>query len=473
MSAPLPTLRFDREIGATIRLASPLALAQLAQLAMGVTDTILLGTLGRDALAAGGLGANLYFTLMIVVAGGLISISILVAHARGSGNEARIAPILRGGVLLALLAAIPPMVVLWNIEPIVLAIGEPPGLAHAIAQYDRILLFALPASLLMATQRNFLAAMGRPWIVMAVALVAITANGLLNYALIHGVWGFPRMGYLGSATATMVTLWAMMLAVALAMRLTEGLRGFALTGPIDWRIVRELVVLGAPIAAIMAVEIVLFMGAGLLIGRFGASQLAAHQISMSICSLTFMVPLSISQAANVRVGFFMGAASPRAARLAAVAAFALGIGFMSMTAVVLLTVPSLVAGLYITANDPNRAEVIAIAVQLLTVGAFFQVFDGAQTISAGALRGLKDTRVPAIAAAIGYWGLGFLPGWILGVKLGHGALGIWWGLASGLAAVAILLSIRFWFLSGKMIAAQRLGDVLPAANSSADYATQH
>jgi MATE family multidrug resistance protein len=472
MSGDHQTLRFDREIGATLRLAAPLALAQLAQIAMGVTDTILLGTLGRDGLAAGGLGANLYFTLMVVVAGGLISVSILVAHARGSGAETRIAPILRGGMLLALLASIPPMLLLWNIEPIVLAIGEPPELAHAIAAYDRILLFALPGSLLMATQRNFLAAMGRPWIVMVVALAAITANGLLNYALIHGAWGFPRMGYLGSATATLITLWAMMLAVALAMRLTEGLRAFALAGPVDWDIVRELLALGAPIAAIMAVEIVLFSGAGLLIGRFGTSQLAAHQISINICSFTFMVPLSISQAANVRVGFFMGAESPRAARLSAVAAFVLGIGFMGMTAVTFLTIPSLIAGFYITASDPNRAEVIAVAVQLLTIAAFFQVFDGAQTISAGALRGLKDTRIPAVVAAIGYWGLGFLPGWVLGVKMGFGAVGIWWGLASGLAAVAISLSIRFWILSGKLIAAQLVAKP-PTSPSPAEYATQH
>ena len=473
MSASQTTPRFGKELGATIRLAAPLAAAQLAQIAMGATDTVLLGTLGRDGLAAGGLGANLYFTLMIIVAGGLISVSILVAHARGSGTEGRIASILRGGFLLALLSSIPPMLLLWHIEPLILAIGEPPALAHAIAQYDRILLFALPASLLMATQRGFLAAMGRPWIVMVVALAAITANGLLNYGLIHGVWGLPRMGYLGSATATLFTLWAMMAAVALAMRFTPALRMFPLIGPVDWSIVRELAVLGAPIAAIMGVEIVLFGGAALLIGRFGATQLAAHQISMSICSLTFMVPLSISQAANVRVGFFMGAAAPRAARMAAVVAFVLGVGFMGAMATILLSIPSVIAGLYITTADAHRGEVIAMAAQLLTIAAFFQVFDGAQTIGAGALRGLKDTRIPAVIAAIGYWGLGFAPAWILGVRMGYGAVGIWWGLASGLAAVALSLSVRFWLLSGRLIAAQALKTAPLSMHSPAEYATQH
>jgi MATE family multidrug resistance protein len=452
MSAIQSHPRFGQEVGATIRLAAPLAMAQLAQVAMGATDTVLLGSLGRDALAAGGLGANLFFTLMIVVAGGLISVSILVSHARGSGNEARIAPILRGGFLLALLSAVPPMLLLWNVEPILLAIGEPAALADSIARYDRVLLFAMPASLIMATQRGYLAAMGRPWMVMAVALVAVVVNGLLNYGLIHGAWGLPRLGYIGSCTATLITIWSMTAAIGLEMRLTSALHRFRLIGPVDWGILRELAILGWPIAFIMAVEIVLFSVAALLIGRFGATPLAAHQISISVASVTFMVPLAISQAVNVRVGFYMGRQSPRAARTAAVAAFVLGVGFMGTMGMILITMPATIAGIYITAGDTTRTEVITLAVRLLTIAAFFQVFDGAQTIAAGALRGLKDTRIPAIAASLGYWGIGFTTAWILGVRMGLGVVGIWWGLASGLASVALLLSFRFWHLSGRLIA---------------------
>jgi MATE family multidrug resistance protein len=148
----------------------------------------------------------------------------------------------------------------------------------------------------------------------------------------------------------------------------------------------------------------------------------------------------------------MGAAVPVAARRAGLAGFGLGIVFMSLTAIVIMSVPATIAGLYITASDPVRGDVIALAVRLLTIAALFQVFDGAQTIAAGALRGLKDTRVPAIAAAIGYWGIGFTVAWVLGMRLGLGAPGIWWGLAAGLAAVAILLCVRFWRLSGRLIA---------------------
>ncbi len=435
-----------------LRLAAPLALAQLAQVAMGATDTVMLGSLGSDALAAGGLGANLYFTLMIVVTGGLISVSILVSHARGAGAQDRIAPVMRAGFLLALLSAIPPMLILWNEHPLLLAIGEPPALADAIARYDRILLFAMPASLILATQRGFLAAMGRPYMVMAVAVVAVLVNGLLNYGLIHGAWGLPRLGYIGSCDATLATMWLMAAAIALEMRFTPMLRPFRLFGRLDWRIVGELAVLGWPIAFITALEIVLFSSAAMLIGRFGATQLAAHQISMSVASVTFMVPLALSQAANVRVGFYDGQGSPRAARSAGIAAFALGVSFMAGMATLLLTIPEIIASFYITAGDPNRGAVIALAARLLTVAALFQVFDGAQTISAGALRGLKDTRIPAVAASIGYWGIGFPTAWFFGVHLGLGAVGIWWGLASSLAVVAILLSARFWWLSSRLIA---------------------
>jgi MATE family multidrug resistance protein len=186
MSNYHPNPRFGPEAAAMVRLAAPLALAQLAQIAMGTTDTVLLGSLGRDALAAGGLGTNLFFTLMLVTSGGLMTVSILVAHARGAGENWRIPFALRGGVLLSLLIAIPPMLLLSQAEPILLLIGEPAQLAHAIGRYDGVLLFAMPAALLLATQRAFLAAVDRPRLVMSVALVAVLINGLLNYGLIHG-----------------------------------------------------------------------------------------------------------------------------------------------------------------------------------------------------------------------------------------------------------------------------------------------
>ncbi len=449
---PQPMPRFGQELGATLKLALPLAAAQLSQMAMGTTDTIFLGSLGRDALATGGLGAILFFSLMITIGGGLSAVGILVAHARGAGEDWRIGQVMRGGFLLAILTAIPPMLLLWNAEPILLALGEPAALAHSVGRYDSVLLFAMPASLLMATQRAFLAAMDRPMMVMIVSVSAIVINGVLNYSLIHGALGLPAMGYMGSCTATLITMCGMTAAIAIKMRWVSDLRQYRLFGTIDWTVVRELASLGWPIAITMAVEIMLFGGAAIVVGLFGATALAAHQISITIASTTFMVPLALSQTANVRVGFSMGAGSPRGARQAGIASFVLGFGFMCLTATLMITIPHSISSLYITSNDPAREEVVTLAVRLLAIAALFQVFDGAQTIAAGALRGLKDTRVPALAAAIGYWGIGFVVARFLGVHLKLGVIGIWWGLATGLAVVATLLTIRFWLLSAKLIA---------------------
>ena len=440
------------ELGATIRLAAPLAAAQLAQMAMGVTDTVLLGSLGGDALAAGGLGAQLYFTLMIVVQGGLTSVGILVAHARGAGDDGRIVQVLRGGFVLATLAALPPMLLLWWIGSILTAVGEPAALAQAIGRYDRVLLLAMPATMWMATQRAYLSAMGRTRLIMTVALVAVLINGFLNYGLIHGAFGLPRLGYIGSCTATAFTFWGMVAAVGVGMRWGGQIRRFRLWGPVDWSVVRELALLGWPIAITYAVEITLFAAAGLTIGLFGATPLAAHQISLNMAGATFMVPLALGQAANVRVGFHMGAEMPRAARRAGLAAFMLGVGYMSLTATSMLTVPYFLAGLYLDADVPANIPAIRLAVRLLSIAALFQVFDGAQTIAFGALRGLKDTKVPMLAAGFGYWGVGFLVAVLLAFPFGLGPIGIWWGLAVGLASAAILLSARFWRLSGRLIA---------------------
>ena len=444
------TPRFSEELKATFRLAAPLALAQLAQIGMGVTDTVLLGALGRDALAAGGLGAGLFFTLAGVLQGLVMGVGILAAHARGAGDSGRIAPVLRAGFVLGTITSLPLMVLLWNAEPILLALGEPPRLAEMVARYVRILSFGAPAAMWLAVQRSHLAALSRTRLVMVVALTALVVNGLLNYGLIHGAWGLPEMGYLGSCTATVITLWAAMAATGLVTHAASD--EYRLKGAMDWRAVRELIGLGWPIAITLGVEIILFMAAALMMGVLGTTALAAHQVTISVASLTFMVPLGVAQAANVRVGFHTGAGAPIAARRAALTAFILGVGFMAVSAVTIFLVPRQIALLFnLNPDAPTDADVIALVVQLLAICAFFQVFDGAQTIAAGALRGMKDTRVPMALAGFSYWAVGFPVAWALAFPLHIGPQGIWWGLAVGLAAAAVLLSVRFWRLSARSL----------------------
>ncbi len=448
MTPSAAPISFRQETGATLRLATPLAAAAVAQMGMGLTDTILLGSLGRDALAAGGLGASLFFTTTAIMQSAMTGVGVLIAHARGSGHVARISPIFRGGTILALFAAVPVMAVLAFLEPILLALGEPVQLAHDVGAYERILLLGAPASLLLATQRNYLAAINRPHVVMAVTLAALLLNGFLNYGLLHGAWGLPDMGYLGSATASAIALWVMAIATALIIRYQAAMRAHLFGGPIDWAIVREMFHMGWPIAATVAVELLLFAAGGLMIGVLGNTALAAHQVAISIASTTFMVPMAISQAVNVRIGFHLGARTAASARRAGLVAFILGIGFMLAAAIMFLAVPREMALLFnLDPAIPSDAEVIAMVVSLLAVGAAFQVFDGAQVIAAGALRGYKDTRIPLVLAAFSYWGVGFPVAWILGFTLDMGPTGVWWGLAIGLMTATVLLGSRFWRLS--------------------------
>ncbi|MFL9872730.1 MATE family efflux transporter [Paraburkholderia megapolitana] len=445
VSAP-PSL--SRHAADTARLAAPLAIAQLSQMAMSVTDTVLLGSLGADALAAGGLGANLFFTVVTLLQGVLTSVSVSVSHARGAQAEDRVPHIYWTGFLLSVLLSIPAFVLLSFATPILLAFGEPALLAHNIGEYTGVLRWATLGSLIgIGLMRSFLPAIGAAKRLLWVSLGGVFVNGFLNYGLIHGAWGLPRLGFLGSATATTFTVWTSALILMALLHLRPRFRHFAVATRPSVPLMSELFGIGWPVAITYGVETMLFLTTGLMIGVLGESSLAAHQIALNVASVAFMVPLSIGQAANVRVGFWTGAQQPLAARHAGFVALALGVGFMTLSGLVLILAPHAIVGLYLHLDDPRNAATVQLATSLLGVAALFQIVDGMQTVGSGCLRGLKDTRIPMIAAAIGYWGIGFPTGYTLAFHFGFGTRGLWWGLAAGLASVALLMTLRFHKLS--------------------------
>jgi MATE family multidrug resistance protein len=446
-------LRFSQELRATLKLSAPLAIAQLAQVGMGVTDTVLLGALGGDAIAAGGLGGAMFFMSIMILQGIASSCGIAIAHARGADTPERIAPYLRAGFVLATAALVPALVLLWNVEPVLLLINEPADLARNVRDFDRILFLGAPALMWLATLRVYLASMNHPRMVMMVAFGGLVVNGLLNYGLIHGAFGLPEMGLLGSATATATTTWLMFFATYTWIKLVPAISAYVHRGPIEWPLVRELFTLGWPIAITIAVEALLFMAGALMMGTISVTALAAHQITINVASMAFMVPLAVGQAANVRVGYHMGAGEPRMARQAGFAALTLGVGFMCFSALAMFTLPYQIALLFsLDPNNAKDAEVIALVVPLLMISAFFQIFDGAQTVAVGALRGLKDTRTPMILAGIGYWVIGFPVAWIMAFNMGIGPTGVWWGLAIGLLIASVVLNARFLRRTKQLIA---------------------
>jgi MATE family multidrug resistance protein len=455
LSRPLagpPSL--TRHAADTARLAAPLAIAQLSQMAMSVTDTVLLGSLGPDALAAGGLGANLFFVVVTLLQGVLTSVSVSVSHARGAQADERVPDIYWTGFVLSILLAVPAFVLLSFAAPILKTFGEPAVLAGHIGEYCAVLRWGAPASLIgVGLMRSFLPAIGAAKRLLWVSVGSVVFNGFLNYGLIHGAYRLPRLGFLGSAVATTITVWLSALMLMALLHLRPRYRHFVTAARPNVPLMGELFGIGWPVAITYGVESLLFLATGLMVGLFGEAQLAAHQIALNVASVAFMVPLAIGQAANVRVGYWSGAGVPLAARHAGFVALGLGVGFMSLSGLVMVSAPHWIVGLYLHLDDPSNAHTVALASSLLGVAAIFQIVDGMQTVGSGCLRGLKDTRVPMIAATFGYWGIGFPTGYVLAFHFGLGARGLWWGLAAGLASVAILMTMRFRRISARHIAA--------------------
>ncbi|GLU32342.1 MATE family efflux transporter [Trinickia caryophylli] len=428
----------------TARLAAPLAIAQLSQMAMGVTDTILLGALGAGAIAAGGLGSNIFFFAVTLLQGVLSSVSVTVANARGSKAEHRVPPIYWSGLVLSVLLTVPAFAVLSFTEPILLLFGEPAALARDVGAYTAVLRWASLGSLIgVGMMRAFLPAIGAAKRLLWISVASVGVNAVLNYGLIHGAYGLPRLGLLGSATATTVTIWLTAIALVALLHGRPRYRHFVAAARPNVPLMSELFGIGWPVAITFGVESALFLATGLMAGLFGETHLAANQIALNVTSVLFMVPLAIGQAANVRVGYWIGAGHPLAARHAGFVALGLGIAFMSLSGLLLIIAPHAIVGLYLNLHDPVNAQTVAIATALLGIAAVYQIVDGMQVIGAGCLRGLKDTRIPMVAAAFGYWGVGFPTGYLLAFHADLGARGLWWGLAAGLSSVALLLTLRF------------------------------
>jgi MATE family multidrug resistance protein len=433
------------ELRATLALAAPLAAANLAQMAMGVTDTVMVGRLGATPLAAAGLGAMLYFTGGVMLQGILSAVSPLAAHALGAGDRAAAGRIAGAGLALAMLMALPFVAALTSLDRLLLALSYDAALAAEIGRFLRAIAWGGPAFLGFAVLRSLLAALSHTRAVMAVLLVCVAGNALLNWVLIYGHLGAPALGVAGSGYASAINQWLILAGLALCTRLMPSLSGLrVLRSALATRRseMGNILRLGLPIGAMMGIELGVFLAAGILMGLLGAAALGAHQLVLNCASITFMVPLGLSQAATVRVAYELGAGREFAARRAGFVALALGTLFMGATSAVLWRFPQAIIAVYVDIADPANREIVQIAWRLIAIAALFQVFDGMQVIAAGALRGYRDTMTPMLLAGFGYWGAGFVGGWLLAFPLGYGPVGLWCGLALGLAVVAILLTLR-------------------------------
>ena len=431
------------ELRALLPIAAPLAAANVANMAMGLTNAVMVGYLGGAALSAAGLGGGLYFTIGITCQSVLTAVAPLAARAIGARSHHLAGEIAAAGLVLAIVAAVPIIALLSMLERLLGAIGYEPALAAEIGLYLDAIRWGVPGFLAFGVLRALLAASARARLVMIVLLVAVPANAALNWVLIFGHLGLPALGIAGSGWSTAIIQSLQSLALAAVLLLAPRRTPMRLGRGI-WRQIGDILGLGLPIGGIIALETGVFMTTGILMGLLGSAALGAHQLAINFASLCFMVPLGIGQAATVRVALELGAERPARAGRAAVVALALGAATMLIAALAIWLAPLAICRLYLDIDDPANRELVAIALPLLAIAGLFQIADGVQAIAAGVLRGYRDTTVPMVLAAIGYWGIGFAGGWALAFPLGQGAVGLWWGLALGLLVVASLLTLRVW-----------------------------
>jgi MATE family multidrug resistance protein len=434
------------EISETVKLAWPMALTQLGQIAMMTTDLVLIGRLGGDAVAAVGLAHLILFCGFVLGMGIVSAVAALAAQAYGARQPRMVRRSLRMGLWAAVILGVPINIAQLYGEPILLAAGQTPEASALAARYlDGLAWSMIPAWCFIAF-RNFMGAVNRPEPALWITLAAIPTNALLAYGLIHGHYGLPQLDLLGAGIATTTVNIGMCVAsvwVCYACRPFKKYRVLGRFWRVDWKVLRELYVIGLPITGTMTLEWGLFSSAALLMGWIGTTALAAHQIALQIAAILFMMPFGISLAATVRVGHAVGRRDAAGTRRAGFAALALGAALMLVMTVIIVACRELIPLAFLSADSDRNAETVALAALLLLVGGTWFVTDALQGIAAGALRGLNDTRVPMVYAAVSFWLLGFTSGYGLAFWGGFGAVGVWIGFSLSLAVFAALLIWRF------------------------------
>lgn len=448
-----PEYQFVLELRETLRLALPMALTQLGQIAMMTTDLALVGRLGDEAVAGAALASTVYFVSFTVGMGLVSAVSPLAAQAFGARDPRMVRRALRVGLWAALLISLPMMVFPLRGEQILLALGQAPASAQLAQQYLLGLAWGIAPALWFIAIRGFMGAVNRPEPVLWITLAAIPANGVLVYLLIHGEWGLPRLELFGAGLATAIVNFLSFLAALWFVMRRRPFRKYHVLGRIwriDWSLMGKLAVVGAPISVALLLEYGLFGAAGLLMGVISTTALAAHQIALQVTAILFMVPLGISMAATVRVGQAVGRSDAGSVRRAGFVAILLGVALLVLLTLAVMAGRGGIAHLFFGSAADGAAAAIALVETLLLIGATFFIADGIQTIAAGALRGMNDTRVPLLFAVVSYWLIGFASAWWLAFSTPLGAVGVWVGLSIGTAVYAGLLVWRFHLLSQRM-----------------------
>ncbi|QFT57219.1 Multidrug resistance protein NorM [Sulfitobacter sp. THAF37] len=430
---------------AILTLGLPLIGGHLGQVAIGVTDTVMMGWYGIEGLAAVTLATTFFFVLFIFGSGFAWAVMPMVAAFDAEEDETGIRRATRMGLWLSLgfaLVALPVMI--WA-EPVLRMLGQSDTLARDAGRYLSVAGFGIFPALLVMTLKSYLAALERTQIVFWITVVAAVVNALANYALIFGNWGAPELGVVGAAIASAVTQVVSLAGVVLYIVIVVPQHNlFVRLWRADGQMLSRVFRLGVPIGVTALSEVGLFAATAVMMGWLGTVALAAHGIAVQLASITFMVHLGLSNAATIRAGNAHGRRDSDRLRRGGVTVTVMSVVFALLTSVVFIGWPEPLLSLFMQKSEPARDQILGIGAGLLVMAALFQFVDGAQAVALGLLRGVQDTRVPMWMAAFSYWVVGLPIAYLFGFVLGGGGIGVWSGLVLGLGMAAVLLNARFW-----------------------------
>lgn len=440
-----PRNRVGAQARALWALGLPLVGSHIAQMLIGVTDTVMMGWYDVTGLAALSVASPVFFIIFIFGSGFAWAVTPMVASALGQNDERQVRRVTRMGLWLSIGFGVTLTPVFFFFEPIMLAIGQEAEVAALAGQYMPYLGLGLIPALLVQVLKSYLSALELTRAILLAVIGAAVMNAIANYVLIFGNLGAPELGIVGAGIASLLShAVSLLLLTAYALRKKpehELLKNFHRP---DTEAMRSVFWLGMPIGLTLLAETGLFAASSIMMGWLGTIPLAAHGIALQITSVSFMVPLGLSQAVTVRVGKAWGRADPDELRAAATAGMLIATVALVLTMAAFLLMPAFLVSLFIDPTEPARAELLAVGTTLLMMAALFQLVDFGQVMALGMLRGVQDTRLPMLIAIVSYWLIGMPVAYVLGFVLNWEGPGVWLGLTVGLACACIAMQLRFW-----------------------------
>ena len=445
--APEDITSFRAELWALFKLGWPMALAQLAQMSIYTVDVIMIGRLGPHDLAAASLGLFVYFAMWMLGFGPAMAVSPMVSQALGADKtnyrDARRS--VRAALWLVIFCTPLVLLVSWNADHALIAFGQDPKLAVPAAHYVQAAMLGWPFSLGVMILRNYLAVLGKTTVPLVLVLMAIALNAFLNWLLIFGALGFPRLELVGAGIASSIATFISFLMFMAYVYWDKTSRPFQIFNnfhKLDPARLKEVLVLSWPISITTFFEGMLFNACILIVGLIGVLEVAAYHIALNVSSLAFMLPWGFAMAGAARIGLAVGAGSKPAVQRVSLSTFILAICSISFIAIPVAIWPEIVAALYITEHGDDTATVLALVMSFLPIAVGFMLFDATQVAANQLLRGMKDVRWPMVITCISYWVIGFTAAYYFGLHTSLGATGVWYGLLLGLLCASVLLSLR-------------------------------